>query len=264
MTYRGLGDEWVKITGMKFFMDGAISARTAYVSEPYLNQPGFYGVLATTKETATKMLTDAYARGLRLIVHANGDAAINMYLDILENLQKKYPRSDPRNVDIHCSVVSPQIVDRIKRLGVVPTIFGAYAYYHGDKLIPAFGEKRLEWMFAAKSFLDAGIKVSGHSDYSASPFAPMMAMHALVNRVTSGGKPIGRSQKIPVMDALRMYTINAAYESFDDRILGSLELGKFGDMVVLGKDLLTEPPETILNTPVDMTIVGGKVVFERK
>ncbi len=89
----------------------------------------------------------------------------------------------------------------------------------------------------------------------------MMAMHALVNRVTSGGKPIGQSQKIPIMDALRMYTINAAYESFDESILGSLEVGKFGDMVVLGKDLLTEPPGTIINTPIDMTIVGGKVVY---
>ena len=100
-------------------------------------------------------------------------------------------------------------------------------------MIPAPGEQRLTWMFAPKSFLEAGVKVSGHSDDSASPYAPMMAIHALVNRVTSGGKPVGRSQRISVLDALGMYAISAAYESFDDHIPGSLEVGKFGDMVVL-------------------------------
>ena len=262
MDYKGFGDEWVKITGFKFIMDGAISARTAYVSEPYLNQPGFYGVLATTKEIAEKTLDEVYAKGLRTIVHANGDATLNMYLDIMEGLQKRYPRPDPRNVIIHCTVVNPEIIGRIKNLGMVPTLFGAYPYYHGDKLLPAFGEKRLEWMFAARSFLDAGVKVAAHSDYSASPYAPLLGIHALVNRVSSGGKPIGQSQKISVLEALRLYTINAAYTSFDEDILGSLEVGKYGDLVVFGKDLLTVPPETIKDVPIDMTIVNGKVVFE--
>lgn len=260
--YRGLGDDWVKICGLKFYFDGAISARTAAVSEPYLHRKDFYGVMATTKELATKTIMDAYKEGYRISAHANGDRAISMYLDIMEEVQNKYPREDPRNRDIHCTVVNPELVSRIKKLGILPTIFGAYPYYHGDKLLPAFGEKRLEWMFAARSFLDAGVKISAHSDHSASPYPPLMAIHALVNRVTKAGKPIGQSQKITVMEALKLYTNNAAYQSFDEDVLGSIEVGKLADMVVLGEDILTVSTEKIIDIPIDITLVEGKVVYQ--
>jgi predicted amidohydrolase YtcJ len=261
---QGLGGEWVKICGLKAYFDGAISARTAAVSEPYLNRPDFYGVMATTEELVRKTILDAYEAGYRISAHANGDRAIDMYLDIMEEAQAKYPRDDPRNRIIHCTVVNPELIAKIKELNMLPTIFGAYPYYHGDKLIPAFGERRLEWMFAARSFLDAGVKVAAHSDHSASPFAPLMGIHALVNRMTKAGKPIGQSQKISVMEALKLYTINAAYHSFDEGSLGSIEVGKCADMVVLGEDLLTVPEETIIDIPIDMTIIGGKIVYKRE
>jgi hypothetical protein len=151
----------------------------------------------------------------------------------------------------------------MKRLGVLPTIFGPYPYYHGDKIMPAFGAERLERMFAARSFLDAGIKVSAHSDHIASPYPPLMGIHALVNRKSAKGVPIGASQKISVMEAIKLYTVNAAYQSFEEDVMGSIEPGKFADMVVLGKDILTVPTETIIDIPVDITIVGGKVAYER-
>jgi predicted amidohydrolase YtcJ len=183
---------------------------------------------------------------------------------VMEVLQKKYPRSDPRNRDIHCTVVNPELIARIKKLGILPTIFGPYAYYHGDKLLLAFGEKRAEWMFAARSFLDAGVKVAAHSDFGAGPMPPLMGIHALVNRVTKAGKPIGSSQRVSVMEALRLYTINSAYQSFDEDNLGSIEEGKFADFVILGRDILTVPTEEIKDIPIDATIVGGKTVYERK
>jgi hypothetical protein len=261
--YRGLGDDWVRLCGLKFFFDGAISARTAAVSEPYLNRPDFYGVMATTREIATETLTEAYEAGYRISAHANGDRAIAMYLDIMDEIQGKYPRDDPRNRDIHCSVVNPELVRRIRDLGILPTIFGPYPYYHGDKLLPAFGEERLEWMFAARSFLDAGVAITAHSDHSAAPFPPLMGIHALVNRTTKAGRPIGQSQKVSVMEALKLYTVNAAYQSFDEDRLGSIEEGKLADMVVLGEDILTVPTEKIIDIPIDLTIVGGEVVYKR-
>jgi predicted amidohydrolase YtcJ len=264
MTHYPFGDEWVKICGLKFFFDGAISARTAYVSEPYLHKQDFYGVLATTPEIAAQRILDAYAAGCRISAHANGDRAIEMYLDIMEEAQTKHPREDPRNRIIHCTVVNPAIVNRIKSLDMLPTIFGAYPYYHGDKLLPAFGEKRLESMFAARSFLDAGIKVAAHSDYGASPYRPLMGIHALVNRTTKSGKAVGASQKVSVKEALKLYTVHSAYQSFDEDTLGSLEVGKYADMVVLGADLLTVPKDTIIDIPVHKTIVSGKLVFEKK
>jgi predicted amidohydrolase YtcJ len=224
--YRGLGDNWIRICGIKFFFDGAVSARTAAVSEPYLDKPNFYGVMATTEEIATKLLTKAYKKGYRISAHANGDRAITLYLDILEELQKKFPREDARNRDIHCSVINETLVRRIKELNVLPTIFGAYPYYHGDKLIPSFGTERLENMFAARSFLDANVMVAAHS--------------------------------------LKLYTINAAYHSFDEEILGSIEPNKLADFAVLGEDILTINPERIKDIPIFMTIINGKIIYQKK
>ncbi len=260
--YRPFGDEWVKICGLKFFFDGAISARTAAVSEPYLNRPGFHGVFSSTREIGEQNISEAFESGCRISAHANGDRAIEMYLDIIENCRKKYPIQNRRNRIIHCTVINPELIERIKELELFPTIFGAYPYYHGDKLLPAFGEKRLESMFAARSFLDEGIQVAAHSDYDCSPFEPLMGIHSLVNRTTKFGKPIGQSQKISVPEAIKLYTINAAYHSFEENVLGSIEVGKYADMTVLGKDILTVPPENIIDIPVEMTIVGGKVMYK--
>jgi len=258
------GDDMLRLCGLKFFFDGAISARTAAVTEPYCDKPGFYGVMSTTKEIAEETLEKAYAAGYRVSCHANGDRAIAMFLDIMEILQTKYPREDPRNRDIHCTVITKELVEKIKRLGILPTIFGPYPYYHGDKLLAPFGEERLERMFAARTFLDNGIKVAAHSDHPCAPYPPLMAIHALVNRTTKAGKPIGRSQMVNVTEAIRLYTINSAYQSFDEDHLGSIEEGKLADFVVLGRDILTIPKEEIKDIPIDATIVNGKIVYKRK
>ncbi|MHA2075028.1 MAG: amidohydrolase, partial [Candidatus Hodarchaeales archaeon] len=262
--YRGFGDDWLRLCGLKYFFDGAISARTAAVSEPYLNKPDFYGVMATTRKIATEVLSVVYEKGYRISAHANGDRAINLFLDIMEELQAKYPRNDPRNRDIHCTVVNPEIINRIKKLGILPTIFGPYPYYHGDKLIPSFGEQRLEWMFAARSFIDAEVMISAHSDHPCAPNPPLMALHSLVNRKTKTGRSIGETQKISIHEALRLYTINAAYHSFDEDTLGSIEEGKLADFVILGKDILTVDSSKIKDIPIEMTIVEGKIVYKRK
>lgn len=261
----GFGNDWLKIVGLKVIStDGAISNRTVALRKPYTNKPGYYGELKIPREELIEIVTKVHNAGLRVSVHANGDQAIVNYLDAVEEALKKNPREDHRHRDIHCSVVDPEIIERIKKLGVIPTIFGAYAYYHGDKILPAFGPERAEWMFAARSMLDAGIKVAAHSDYGASPYPPLMGIHALVNRKTKGGKPYGLSQRISVMEALRLYTINAAYHTFEEDVMGSIEPGKFADMVVLGKDILTVPTDTIIDIPIDMTIVSGKIVYKRE
>jgi len=129
-------------------------------------------------------------------------------------------------------------------------------------LIPSFGEERLERMFAARSFLDAGVMLSAHSDHPCAPFPPLMALHGLVNRTTKAGKPIGQSQKISVMEALKLYTINAAYQSFDENELGSLEPGKLADMLILGEDILTIDTNKIIDIKIEKTIIGGKIVYQ--
>ena len=260
---QGLGDDWLRICGLKFFFDGAVSARTAAVTESYENNPDFFGVMATTKEIAKNTLEKAYDKGFRISAHANGDKAIDIYLDIIEELQNKYPDEKRRNRDIHCSVVRDDLVRRIKDLEILPTIFGPYVYYHGDKILPAFGNKRSEWMFASRSFLDHGVKVSAHSDHPCAPLPPLMGIQGLTTRKTKSGKDFGISQKITVLEALKLYTINAAYHSFDENNLGSIEVGKLADMVVLGEDILSIDPEKIIDIPIEMTIVEGKIVFKK-
>jgi len=260
----GFGDDMLKVCAVKAVADGAISARTAWVAEPYLHRPDYYGEPAITREALREIVMEGYSKGYRFAVHANGERAINMFLDIIEEAQEKYPRNDPRNRAIHCTVITPEIIARMRRLRVIPTIFGPYPYYHGDKILPAFGAARLERMFAARSFLDAGLEVSAHSDHHASPYPPLMGIHALVNRKSEKGQPVGEGQKISVMEALRLYTINAAYHSFEEDVTGSIEPGKFADLVVLGKDLLTVPPETIIKIPIDMTMVAGRIVYQRE
>lgn len=260
----GFGNEMLKICGIKVTTDGAISARTAAVAEPYFHRPNYYGELAITKEVLRDIVMEGYPQGYRFCVHANGERAINMFLDIIEETQSKYPRKDPRNRIIHCTVVDAEIIARIKQLGILPTIFGPYPYYHGDKIYQAFGAERLERMFAARSFLDVDVKVAAHSDHPASPYPPLMGIHALVNRKTVKGHAIGASQKISVMEALKLYTINGAYHTFEEDRMGSIEPGKLADMVVLGKDILTVPPETIIDIPIDATILNGEIVYSRK
>jgi len=261
---QGFGNDMLKIGGIKICADGAVNSRTAAVAEPYLHRPNYYGELSITKEELHRIIVEGYPKGYRFCVHTNGERAINMFLDAIEEAQEKCPRRDPRDRAIHCTVVTPEIIARIKRLGVLPTIFGAYPYYHGDKILPAFGAERLERMFAARSFLNAGIKVAAHSDHKASPYPPLMGIHALVNRRSANNQPIGMSQKISVKEALKLYTINAAYHTFEEDVLGSIEPGKLADMVVLGQDILTVPTETIIDIPIDMTIVDGKIVYQRE
>jgi predicted amidohydrolase YtcJ len=117
-------------------------------------------------------------------------------------------------------------------------------------------------MFAARSFIDMGVIVAAHSDHPCSPFPPLMAIHALVNRKTKAGKPIGISQKITALEALKLYTINAAYHSFDEDLLGSVEPNKLADFVVLQEDILTVPTERIKDIPIFMTIIDGKIVYQ--
>ena len=130
--------------------------------------------------------------------------------------------------------------------------------------MPAFGAERLERMFAARSFLNAGIVVAAHSDYPAALYPPLMGIQAMVTRTSANGQPIGLSQKISVIEALKLYTINAAYHTFEESILGSIEPGKLADLVVLGKDILEVPTSTIKDIPVEITMVGGKIAYRKK
>lgn len=257
----GLGDEWVRIGAIKLVADGSISERTAWLTEPYVGRPNDRGIQVAGEDELYAIARKAHQAGWQVATHANGDAAIDMMLRIYERLQRETPSRDPRYRLEHCTVVNPSLIARIRALGAIPTPFSTYVYYHGEKM-REYGPERLNWMFAVRSFLDAGIRVTQASDYPPGPFEPMMALQSEVTRTDIHGNVWGPKQRVTVEEAIRVGTINGAYASFDEHVKGSITSGKLADLVVLGRDPLRVDPATLVTIPIERTMVGGRWVFE--
>ncbi len=255
------GDNLLRLGGIKMQADGAVAARTAYLSEPYIGTTEDYGILTMTPEETEGMVMEAHKAGFQVCIHANGDLAIDMVLTAYEKAQVAYPRNDPRHRIEHCTLVNPDLLRRMKALGSIATPFCTYVFHHGEKM-PFYGEERLQWMFAQRSFIDYGIVSTGATDYPPGPFEPLLGIQSCVTRTDSSGKVWGANQRISVEEALRIYTVNGAYASFEERIKGSIEPGKLADLVVLGADPTQVDPNAIKDIPVERTILGGETVFQ--
>jgi predicted amidohydrolase YtcJ len=257
----GLGDEWVRVGAMKLVADGSISERTARLSQPYIGRPNDYGILVMDEAEQYRYARQAHEAGWQIGTHANGDVTIDQTLRVYERLQREMPRRDPRFRLEHCTVVNESLIQRIKKLGAIPTPFSTYVYYHGEKM-REYGAERLNWMFAVRSFLDAGIRVTQASDYPPGPFEPMMALQSSVTRTDSEGNVWGPKQRVTIAEALRVGTLNGAYASYEEKLKGSIEPGKLADLVVLGRDPLREDPHTLITIPIERTMAGGEWTFE--
>ena len=257
----GYGDKWVKVGALKLACDGSISERTARLSEPYIGRPNDYGIIVNTEEQLYKQAIKAHKEDWQIGIHANGDIGIDIALNVYERLQKENYKKDPRFRLEHCTVINDKLIKRIKALNAIPTPFSTYVYWHGEKM-KEYGKDRLENMFAVKSFLDAGINVTQTSDYPPGPFEPMMAIQSSVTRTDYNGEIWGPSQKISVEEAIKVGTINGAYASFEENIKGSLEIGKLADLVILDKNPTIVDPMTIIDIPIQRTMVGGKWSYE--
>jgi len=257
----GDGDEWLRIGGMKITCDGSISERTARLSEPYKGRPNDYGIIVMDEEEIYSYAVKAHRAGWQIGIHANGDVGIDKSLNVYERLDAEFPREDPRFRLEHCTVINESLVQRIKALNAIPNPFSTYVYFHGEKM-KEYGKERLEHMFAVRSFLDAGIKVTQTSDYPPGPFEPMMALQSSVTRTDMSGNVWGPSQKISIEEAIKVGTIHGAYASYEEDIKGSLEEGKLADLVVLEKDPTAVDPFSIIDIKVERTMVNGKWVYE--
>ena len=257
----GDGDEWVRVGAMKLACDGSISERTARLSESYIGRPNDYGIIVNDEEVLYEQAVKAHKKDWQIGIHANGDVGIDIVLNVYERLQKVYYRKDPRFRLEHCTVINDDLIRRIKALKAIPTPFSTYVYWHGEKM-KEYGKERLERMFAVKSFLDAGINVTQTSDYPPGPFEPMMAIQSSVTRRDYNGNLWGPSQRITVEEAIKVGTIYGVYASFEEQIKGSLEVGKLADLVVLDQNPLKVDPMSIIDIPIQRTMVGGKWSYE--
>ena len=257
----GLGDDWVKVGPMKAGIDGSISERTARLSTPYIGSEDDYGILTSTRDQLYEVCKKAHDSGWQLGVHSNGDVGIDITLGVYEQLQKENPRRDPRFRLEHCTVVNPDLVRRIQALGAIPTPFSTYVYFHGEKM-KYYGEERLNSMFALRSFLDAGIKVTQTSDYPPGPYEPMMALQSSVTRTDYTGKLWGPDQRITIEEALKIGTMHGAHASYDEGNRGSIQEGKLADLVVLSADPTSIDPFSLMDIAIERTMVGGRWVYE--
>jgi predicted amidohydrolase YtcJ len=241
-------------------VDGSASERTMRMSTPYVGTNDL-GILTMTQQEIHERVEDAHRNRWQVGIHANGDVAIDMVLQAYERVLKEWPHPDRRHRIEHCSQVNPDLVRRIKASGVIPTPFWTYVYYHGEKW-SQYGDEKMRWMFAHRSFLDAGITVPGASDYGPGPFEPLMAIQSMVTRRDYRGREWGPNQKVTVDEALRIATLNGAYASYEEKTKGSITAGKHADFVVLGKDPHDVDPLAIKDIRVMRTVVGGTTSYQ--
>jgi predicted amidohydrolase YtcJ len=257
------GNEYFRCTGIKLITDGAIAGRTAALRNAYTNDPDDHGILVfESQDELNQVVSRIHRLGYQACIHANGDIAIDMALDAIEKAQSQVPRPEVRHRIEHCTVINSNILKRMRDLNVMAIPFGSYLWQHGEKILPYYGEKRAQMMFGHKSFLDAGVKVAGSSDHPAGLLPPLLGIQTMVTRKTSSGEVIGSNQRISLEEAFKMYTVYAAYATYEEDIKGSLAVGKLADFVVLAEDPWKVDAEEISEIEIDMTILGGRIVYE--
>jgi predicted amidohydrolase YtcJ len=257
--YTGFGNEWIRVGGVKYGADGSASERTMRMSTPYVGTNDL-GILTMSQQEIHERVEDAHRNNWQVGIHANGDVTIDMVLQAYERVLRMWPHPDRRHRIEHCSLVNPDLLRRIKATGSIPTPFWTYIYYHGEKW-SEYGDEKMRWMFAHRSFLDSGIRVPGASDYGPGPFEPLMAIQSMVTRRDYRGREWGPNQKVTVDEALQIATINGAYASYEEGTKGSIKAGKYADFVILEKDPHDVDPNGIKDIRVVRTVAGGTTTY---
>jgi predicted amidohydrolase YtcJ len=259
----GFGDAWIRFGATsEHTVDGSFSERTMAISRPYLDiTPPYQGNVTETQEDLNAWVERVHRAGIQVNCHANGDIAIDMVLTAYERAQKLYPLPDPRPKITHCTLITDDLLKRIKAVGAIPAAFTTYAYYNSDKF-HFYGEDFMKRAMAYRSFLDAGIPAAAGSDFSPGPFAPLMGIQGMVTRTGWNGQTWGANQRISVGEALRVNTLNGAYASYEEKIKGSITVGKLADFVILAEDPHVVDKEKIKDIEIVRTVTGGTTVYE--
>ena len=263
---QGWGDEWLKTGGLKGFVDGSLGSHTAAMFEPYTDAPEDYGLIVTEKEQMYELVKKGDSIGAQVIVHAIGDRANNIILDIYEKVAAENGSRDRRYRVEHAQHLIPEDIPRFAELDVIPSMQPYHCIDDGRWAEPLIGQERMQTTHAYRSLLENNARLVFGSDWFVAPPDPIKGIYAAVTRATLDGKnPKGwvPEQKISVEEALKAYTISPAYASFDENSKGSLEPGKLADIVILNQDITKIAPENIWDVVVEKTIVGGKVSYEK-
>lgn len=257
-----LGDKKFKIGPSKLFLDGTVGNYTAAMRDGYFQKEDEHGIAYLSQDAINQMMARAHLAGNQISAHAIGDAAIEMMINCIEYVKNLDHREDTRHRIEHATILKPDFIQRMRDLAIVVVVNPAFFYDFGDDYIEKL-EEQSKHMFPVKSLLENGIKVAGGSDNPVTDFSPLFGIHGLVNRETKNGSIIAPNQKVSLEEAIKIFTINGAYASFEENIKGSIEKGKLADLVVLDQSILNWDLESIKDIKVDMTIIDGKAVFQK-
>jgi predicted amidohydrolase YtcJ len=263
------GNGWLDIGGLKGFADGGLGASTAYFFEPYTDNPHNSGLLAPQmfpEGIMEKRVAEADRDGVQVAIHAIGDKANFIILNIFEKVIAQNGPRDRRWRIEHAQHLRPEDIKRFAQLGVIASVQPYHAIDDGRWAESKIGKERCRTTYAFKSLLDAGAVLALGSDWPVAPLNPLVGIYAAVTRQTTDGKnPDGwfPEQKLPLEEALKGFTLNGAKAEFSEGVKGSLEEGKLADLVVLDQNLFKIAPEKIKDAHVTLTIAGGRIVYDR-
>jgi len=261
------GSSSLRLGAVKGYADGSLGSRTAYMFEPFADDPGNRGLLSDEMHPPSAMrerLMGADAAGLQIRVHAIGDRAISMMLDIFGDIEKEHGYHDQRFAIEHAQHMAQKDFERFARLHVIASMQPYHAIDDGRWAEKRLGHDRARYSYAWRSFLDHGVTLAFGTDWPVAPLDPLQGLYAAVTRATLDGKnPDGwiPEEKITLPEAVEAYTMGAAFAEFQEKDKGSITPGKLADMVILSDNIFSTKPEAIRNAKVETTIVGGKVVY---
>ncbi len=279
--YSPFGDEWVKYSQMKTSVDGGILTGTAYMREPWgprageihgFKDPEYRGILTISRDKLTGIMSAGNEMGWKMTAHVTGGGGVDMLLDAYEAADREHPVRQKRHSIIHGNFYSPGAISRCARMGIIADMQPAWFYKDADAMKYMLGDERVKTFLPARSMIAGGMILNGGSDHmvkfdsyrSTNPYNPFLGMWVLITRTTERGTVINLPEAISREEALKIYTINNAYGTFDEAVKGSIETGKLADMIIISTDFMNCPEDSIRTITVEKTIVGGRVVYNQE
>jgi predicted amidohydrolase YtcJ len=274
----GAGDEWVRIGPIKLFLDGGMLSGTSYMREPWpkgeafrITEDNYRGLLFLQPDQLQMVVEEAARHDWQVTAHTAGEGAMDVLLDAYDLVNRQTPIKERRYCISHANFPSKENLERCRRLGVCADVQPAWLFEDGAALDRVLGEKRMRWFQPYKSWLEY-TTIGGGSDHmigldpreSINPWSPWLGMWITLARSPDRGGVLVPEERLTREQAIRLYTINNAYLNREEKEKGSLEVGKLADLIIMDQDVLTCPVNAVPDTKVLFTIVGGKVVYERK
>ncbi|RMF88795.1 MAG: amidohydrolase [Nitrospinota bacterium] len=261
--YTGLGDHRLRIDAVKMMPDGGVGDRTAAMYEPYEGEPNNYGQFVVDPAEFQAAVQWCHERGWSVETHACGDRMTDIAVEAYASAFRQRETPLIRHRVHHAYLPTPKALATMATYGIVAIMNPPFLYNLGESYIRSIGHARAARMKPMRTYLEQGVPLAGSSDSPVTDYNPFVGIYSAVNRHTVAGTPLDQSERLSVEEALRMYTLGSAYVTFEEGIKGSLEAGKLADLVVLDRDILTVPVATLKEIQVEMTMVEGKVVYQK-